>query len=44
MHLIKLLCADLYPFPKASRKVVSEISAGVSVIQLYGAQMHYIDT
>ena len=43
MHLVELLCADLYAFPKARREIESKIHAGVLIVHLNGAQMHYFN-
>ncbi len=40
MHLVELLCADLYAFPKTRREIESKIHAGVLIVQLNGAQTH----
>ncbi len=43
MHLVELLCTDLYAFSKTRREIESKIPTGVLIVQLNGAQTHYFN-
>ena len=43
MHLVELLCADLYTLPKTGREIESKIHTGILSVQLNSGQTHYFN-